>query len=91
MNWLAHVLGLDNSSGAYYLFWSGFAGDLIYIGAIAAFYRRLNCHVKGCWRIGLHKVEKTPYTTCRKHHPTAKKLNAQEMVDYQRHILRKKK
>lgn len=26
-HWLAHILGLDNATGAWYLFWSGFGGD----------------------------------------------------------------
>ena len=33
----------------------------------------MNCHDKGCWRIGLHKVEGTPYKACRKHHPVLSK------------------
>lgn len=31
--------------------------------------RKVNCHAKGCYRVGLHKVDGTPYITCKKHHP----------------------
>ena len=55
----------------YYGFWSGFGADLgevtlvttvglgVYTGV-----RRANCHVKGCWRIGHHPLEGTPYHLC---------------------------
>ena len=33
-------------------------------------WHHLNCHTKGCWRIGRHAVEGTPYRVCRKCHPT---------------------
>ncbi len=58
---LAHVLGLDNGSGPWYLFWSGFGSDLSEItglGAVAyIFWRKHNCHTPGCWRIGRHESE----------------------------------
>ena len=31
--------------------------------------RKVNCHTKGCWRIGHHVLEGTPYILCRHHHP----------------------
>ena len=31
--------------------------------------RKVNCHTKGCWRIGHHPLDGTPYILCRKHHP----------------------
>ena len=31
--------------------------------------RKVNCHTKGCWRIGHHALEGTPYILCRHHHP----------------------
>ncbi|HEY0871013.1 MAG TPA: hypothetical protein VGD55_11490, partial [Acidothermaceae bacterium] len=33
-------------------------------------WKRINCHAKGCYRVGLHHVDGTPYITCGKHHPT---------------------
>ena len=71
---LAHILGLDNAAGGWYLFWSGFAGDLGYltiIGAGYAFLRRNNCHVHRCWRIGRLPVPGQPWHVCRRHHPGA--------------------
>lgn len=72
MHWLAHWLGMDNGSGPIYLAWSGWGGDLSSLaifGALMRLYRHNNCHVHGCWRIGRHPVEGTPYVTCAKHHP----------------------
>jgi hypothetical protein len=69
MIWLLHVFGIDDTSGRWYGFWSGFGSDLGLIAGAAAFLRAKNCHVHGCWRIGRHPVEGTLYTTCRRHHP----------------------
>lgn len=68
MKWLGHVLGLDNASGHWYLFWSGFAGDLSYFGALAIVWRKFNCHTKGCWRIALHHSDGV--AACPKHRGT---------------------
>lgn len=67
MHFVAHVLGLDNASGPWYLFWSGFAGDLPEFAGVAIVWRRMNCHKKGCWRVGLHRHQGGHYVTCRKH------------------------
>lgn len=75
MNWLAHILGLDNPAGGWELFWSGFGsdiGEVAILGGMAAFYRKHTCHVDSprfCWRWGAHQVAGTPYKTCAKHHP----------------------
>jgi hypothetical protein len=86
----SHTLGLAwnffwwPESGGWYAFWSSFGACLTYFAIFAVVYRKLNCHAKGCWRIGLHHVEGTPYITCRHHHPaggapTAEKIrNAHE-------------
>lgn len=69
---LGHLLGLDNLSGPWYGFWSGFGSDVgevtIFAGLIAV-YRRHNCHIRGCPRIGHHQVEGTEWVVCRRHHP----------------------
>ncbi len=65
MSLIAHVLGLDNPSGAWYLFWSGFAGDIPELAIIGLVWRRLNCHEHKCWRIGLH--HRGHEIVCRKH------------------------
>jgi hypothetical protein len=69
ITWLLHAFGLDDGSGAWYLFWSGIVGDLALFGTLFVLLRRLNCHASGCWRIGIHHVVGTPFVTCRKHHP----------------------
>jgi len=70
--WILHVTGVDNVSGPWYGFWSGFGSDLgeiAIVGGLISIYRRHNCHVKGCWRIGKYSVEGTGYVVCRHHHP----------------------
>ncbi len=69
VNWALHTFGLDDGSGAWYLFWSGVCGDLFIIGAVITMYRHLNCHADGCRRLGLHPVHGTSFKVCRKHHP----------------------
>ena len=76
-HWFAlHTGVLHGGPDQYYNFWSGFGSDLgeatlisavgigVYTGA-----RKVNCHTKGCWRIGHHVLEGTPYILCRRHHP----------------------
>src|SRR5437868_11928394 len=70
--WIAHFFGLGTSNNSFYDAWSGVASDvteLVIVGGIVAAIHHVNCHVKGCWRLGRHPVEGTPYKTCRKHHP----------------------
>lgn len=69
MNLLLHVLGVDNVSGRWYGFWSGFGGDISILAAPLVLLRRHNCHTRGCWRIGRHPVEGTAFLVCRRHHP----------------------
>jgi hypothetical protein len=58
------------ATGKWYSFWSSFGACLTYFAIFVVAYRKLNCHAQGCWRLGLHHVEGTPFITCRKHHPT---------------------
>jgi hypothetical protein len=69
VHWLLHVLGLDDSAGRPYLFWSGFGSDLAYLGMLGALARHVNCHEPWCWRLGRFPVEGTPWLACRRHHP----------------------
>jgi len=87
LGWLPHVLGLDNGSGCWYLWWSGPGSDLgefAIVGALFAHYRRLTCHVnqpRFCWRPGVHPVAGSPFRTCRKHHPTVpRKVSAEHIA-----------
>jgi len=76
-HWLAlHTGTLHGGPDLYYNFWSGFGSDLgeatlitavgvgVYTGV-----RKVNCHTKGCWRIGHHPLDGTPYILCKHHHP----------------------
>ncbi len=76
-HWLAlHTGTLHGGPDLYYNFWSGFGSDLGEATLISAVgigvytgVRKVNCHSKGCWRIGHHTLEGTPYILCRHHHP----------------------
>ena len=66
----------DGGPDLYYNFWSGFGSDLGEATLISAVgigvytgVRKVNCHTKGCWRIGHHPLQGTPYILCRHHHP----------------------
>ena len=76
-HWVAlHTGVIHGGPDQYYNFWSGFGSDLgeaTLISAVAigvyTGVRKVNCHTKGCWRIGRHPLEGTPYVLCRHHHP----------------------
>ena len=66
LNWT----GSNNVSGNQYGFFSGFGSDIsefLILGGIIQLYHAHNCHVKGCARIGKHRVGH--YVVCKKHHP----------------------
>ncbi|MGP8059395.1 MAG: hypothetical protein ACLP9C_07160 [Acidimicrobiales bacterium] len=77
-HWIAlHTGTLHGGPDLYYNFWSGFGADLGEATLISAVglgvytgVRKVNCHTKGCWRIGHHQLEGTPYILCRHHHPS---------------------
>jgi hypothetical protein len=76
-HWFAlHTGILNGGPDRYYNFWSGIGSDLGEATLISAVgigvytgVRKVNCHTKGCWRIGHHVLEGTPYILCRRHHP----------------------
>jgi hypothetical protein len=68
-NTIRHLLGVDNASGPWYLWWSGPGAFLAYLGTVATLWRHVNCHTRRCWRFGRHSVDGTPYKVCRRHHP----------------------
>ncbi len=70
MHWLSHILGLDNASGAWYLFWSGFFGDVVIFAALVGFYTKHICHQDKCHRFSRHTINGSPY--CGKHHEGAR-------------------
>lgn len=58
---LAHVAGLDDPTGAWYLFWSGIGSDLsrivaalLVIGPFAWLYKHHQCAADGCKKLALH-------------------------------------
>lgn len=68
--WIQRVTGGSNVSGVAYGEWSGFLSDIsefLILGGVIGLYRKHNCHVKGCPRIGKHPVGQ--YVVCKKHHP----------------------
>ena len=76
-HWFAvHTGTLHGGPDLYYNFWSGFGSDLgeatlisaVSIGVYTGV-RKVNCHTKGCWRIGHHPLDGTPYILCKHHHP----------------------
>ena len=75
LHWLLHYLGMDSASGPAYLAWSGWGSDIAEVallGAVFGAWHRVNCHVKGCFRIGRQHVAGTTFVTCRRHHPDDK-------------------
>jgi hypothetical protein len=76
-HWIALHTGIVHGGpDEFYNFWSGFGSDLGEATLISAVglgvytgVRKVNCHTKGCWRIGHHPLDGTPYILCRHHHP----------------------
>lgn len=74
-----HVLGVDNAAGRWYLFWSGFVGDITILAAILVApyvqWKRNNCQTVHCWRFGRHPFEHEGVVRhlCWKHHPSVER------------------
>lgn len=51
--------------------------NLTVLGAAAAFWHRVNCHTKGCWRIGRQLVPGTTWHVCHHCHPAGPPTRAQ--------------
>jgi hypothetical protein len=70
-----HVLGVDDPTGRWYAWWSGFAGDVTLVAAILTApyvqWKRNNCQVRRCWRFGRHPFTDEGVTRhlCYLHHP----------------------
>lgn len=52
-----------------YQWWSGAGSDLTYLGILAVWLRKHNCHRQGCWRIQWHVHPTTGELLCKRHHP----------------------
>lgn len=65
-------LGVTNGSGRWYLWWSGFFANVTIFSAVIIFYRKHNCHVHSCLRLGSHPAvdaNGVQHIVCRRHHP----------------------
>jgi len=74
--WFMVHTGIDDQSGPYYAFWSGFGANLSVFGIITALTtsayhlaRKYNCHEPGCWRVGNHPAAGGRFFLCYRHHP----------------------
>jgi hypothetical protein len=89
---LLHLLGIDDESGHWYAWWSGAGsdvGELAILGGIIGAWHKVNCHVKGCPRIGRHHVDGTTYVVCRHHHPEDKPTHHDVLAAYRQHQAKK--
>jgi len=78
-HWLTVHTGSSNTPGSppNYNFFSGVGSDiseLTLVGALIGGWRKTNCHQPGCWRIGRHHVDGTPW--CDHHHQDARAKGA---------------
>lgn len=78
MGGLLHALFIGSwwpPSGRGYAFWSSIGsdfGEITIAGGVAAWWHHVNCHTRGCWRIGREHVDGTTWVVCRRHHPDGK-------------------
>ncbi len=85
LHWLITFAGLDG--GRWGAFWGGIGSCLSEFAILGLVWRKVNCHAKGCLRVGLHKVDGTPYITCKKHHPVhpdSHALTAEQIAEVHR-------
>lgn len=68
-HWLLYWTGIGVESGKGYGYWSGIGSCFALLSIFGVEYRKHNCHIDRCWRIGVHKVDGSPYIVCGKHHP----------------------
>ena len=68
---IAKVFGVGSSANGWtYSWWSGFGSCLAYFGAIGVALRHLNCHAKGCPRLGRFTIAGGKFKVCHRHHPS---------------------
>lgn len=67
------IIGADKipqGTSVMYQVWSGFIPSITVItvfGTLGGVWRRMNCHVEKCWRIGRYKID--GMCVCHVHHP----------------------
>jgi hypothetical protein len=65
-------LGTVDGGGRWYLWWSGMFANVTIFAAVLIFYRKHNCHIHRCWRLGRHTAVDAngiEHTVCKRHHP----------------------
>lgn len=83
MDLFLHVLGLDDPSGRWYLWWSGagsFLEGLGFLGALIGVYQRHTCAIHTCWRIA-RRLSATGDRLCGRHHPLGRLTHAQAVAE----------
>lgn len=88
--WILELTGSQDSSSKAYNFWSGFGGDLAFVLAPLALWRKHNCGTRWCWRIAHHDWADEAgvvHHLCRKHHPDhpGKPIKASEIFKRRAH------
>ena len=94
LNEIYHYMGL-HGYGSWYAFWSGLGSDITEVailGGMITAYRKVNCNVKGCWRLQWRDyldADGNPHKWCKKHHPDTP-VHKNDHADFLReHELRK--
>ncbi len=92
MHWLYVHLGLAGGNSPWYLFPSGWGGNLAIVFSVLAapvlLWRKHNCGVRWCWRIARHDypdpVTGMIHPLCRRHHPAhpGKPVTAAELREH---------
>ena len=52
-----------------------------FIGWLAIFWHKHNCHIHHCWRLSWHPHPDHGHPVCKKHHPHYKKIRATPSAD----------
>lgn len=77
----------DPLHGDGYQLWSGIGGDAFLVTGGLVWWRKHNCHVRGCWRLQWHPHPLHGHVVCKKHHPADRASLGRRVgcrVDYDR-------
>ena len=84
----AHFMGIDTQQSQNYDFVSGvgpmFITAIGLSSLIAGLWHHVNCHQSGCWRIGKHKIDGTPW--CSYHHEAVRATDAVDLAAIARRL-----
>lgn len=80
MGWLLTAAGVNG--GRWSLFWGGIGSSLGEFAIVGLLWHKVNCGVKGCWRVGLRKVPGTGHVVCHRHHPENKPTHQNVLDDH---------